>query len=264
MNDQAAPIEQIKAPKDVPRHEIPLPSMGLVYPKGYALADRKHVLIRAMTIKDEDILSSEPLIKKKQAINEFVKSALGQNIDLTSMLPGDREAIMHAFRATGYGTDYKVKITCPNCDERFKYNFDLKSLKINSLGVQPLQPNTNLFELPEKLPHSDATIQFSLMTIGMETEIATMLRNMGKEQQLLPEHTLRLTYQVQSVNGDSDKGKVRSFVESMMAIDSHYLRKYIKRVTPGVDTKQKMECPFCDSIEEVMLPMDVSFFFPED
>lgn len=47
-----------------------------------------------MTVRDEDILSSEPMVKCRRAIDESIRSALGGQIDTASLCMGDREAIM--------------------------------------------------------------------------------------------------------------------------------------------------------------------------
>jgi len=271
-NAQIAPQEagqqQIERAQEVPRENVPLPSNGLIYPKGYFLADKESVDIRAMTIRDEDLLSSEPLIRSKRAIDEFVKSALGGAVDTEIMCHGDRDAIMFAFRATGYGTDYKVKVTCPSCGESVEYEFDLSKLKIIRLQGEPLTPNTNVFEMPGALPVSGANITFSVMTVGAEKEVVKKLDALAKRAKagVLPEVSLRLFEQIQTVDNltkDKDAGKIRTFVDRMLAGDSRYLRKHISDMSPKLDTKQDMVCSRCGESSNVTLPVELSFFFPD-
>jgi len=255
------------SPSDLPRSEITLPSLGKVYPANYLLHNKATVMIKSMGIDDEDILTSTPLINKNIALDEFVKSALGGNIDTDLMLVGDKEAIIHAFRATGYGTDYNVNITCtnPKCEETFEHTFDLSRLEINTLEANPVEPFLNLFALPAPLPMSGADILFSLMTVGMERAINEILENLRikAKQRLIPTKKTTLKFQIKSVNGNSDKEVVGDFVDRMHAQDSKTIRAYIKQISPGVITKQIAKCDHCGHHDEYPLPMNVSFFFPE-
>ena len=265
MNDQQIQ-PQNHEPKDVPRAEIPLPSQGLIYPPEHPLHNKDTVFIRMMTVRDEDLLSSEPLIRSRRAIDEFIKSALGGNVDASSLCMGDREAIMFAFRATGYGTDYDAKVTCPNCSDTFKYTFDLDGMNIKQLGAPPVVPFTNLFEIPEPLPDLGKTVQFSILTGASEREITDTISAMSKKAKhaVTPEVSLRLFYQIQKIGNEKDRGKIRNIVDNMSARDGRFLRGHINNISPKVDTKRQMNCPSCGETEEVALPIDVTFFFPED
>lgn len=270
IEQQVVPVEQqqIERTQDVPRENVPLPSNGLIYPKGYFLADKDSVDIRAMTIRDEDLLSSEPLIRSRRAIDEFVKSALGGAVDTNIMCHGDRDAIMFAFRATGYGTDYKVQVTCPACNETVEYEFDLSKLQIIRLEGKPMAPNTNVFEMPGTLPVSGAPVTFAVMTVGAEKEVVKKLEALAKRAQtkVLPEISLRLFEQIHTVdnlNKEKDAAKIRTFVDSMHAADSRYLRKHINQISPKLNTKQEMTCSRCGTASNVTLPVELSFFFPD-
>ena len=111
---------------DIPTEVIPLPSNGVIYPQESPLHMKDSVEIRAMTARDEDILTSRALIKKGTVITELIKSCLiDKTIDVDEMVSGDRNAIMTALRITGYGSEYKVEVDCPACGERSKQDFNL-------------------------------------------------------------------------------------------------------------------------------------------
>jgi hypothetical protein len=265
---------QINIPKDIPRHEIPLPSLGKIYPEDYLLnrknlVDGKYVLIRAMSIQDEDILSSEPLIQSGEAIDEFVKSALGGNVDTGIMIEGDREAIMHAFRATGYGTDYPVEITCENkkCRKQFSFIFDLSKLEMQVLdSYDPVESNTNVFNIDEPLPKTGSKVQIKLLTVKDLKEIDSYLENLSVKagSKKLPEKSLRMKYSIVTLDGVSDRNKIGKFVDQMPAGDALFLRRKINKISPKVITKQVAKCRYCGHVSEHSLPLDPSFFFPEE
>ena len=104
---------------EVPVETVPLPSRGAVYPHDSSIYGRETVDIKAMTAREEDILTSRALIKKGTVITELLKSCIvDKTVSSEHMLVGDRNAIMTAIRITGYGSEYKVEVDCPHCSER--------------------------------------------------------------------------------------------------------------------------------------------------
>ena len=121
----------------IPTELAPLPSKGLVYPEGHPLHLKESVEIRAMTAREEDILTNRAFIKKKSVINELIKSCLiDKSINPEDMIAGDRNAVMTSLRITGYGADYSVEVDCPNCGGRSKQAFDLGASLIIGLNMR--------------------------------------------------------------------------------------------------------------------------------
>ena len=109
---------------EVPVEAVPLPSNGVVYPVDNPLHGLETLDIKAMTAREEDILTSRALIKKGTVITELIKSCLvNKSIDVEDMLVGDRNAIMTALRITGYGSQYTVEVDCPDCGEKSNQDF---------------------------------------------------------------------------------------------------------------------------------------------
>lgn len=248
---------------EVPVEAVPLPSLGATYEIGSVLSGAETVEIRAMTAREEDILTSKALIKKGTVISHLLKSCMvDKSIDPDSMLAGDRNAVMTALRITGYGSDYNVEVDCPACGERSKQSFNLAELPIKRLEISPVAAGANLFEF--KLPVSKKTVRFKFLTGFDEQEImVTMERK--KKSGLSGENlvTTRLEHAIVSVEGITDKTKIGMFIKSMPARDSLELRKHIDKSEPGIDMKAWMDCPSCLESSEVRLPMGASFFWPE-
>jgi len=59
-----------------PTEFVELPSKGQFYPEDHPLHNKEVVEIKFMTAKEEDILSSESLLRKGLAINRLVESVL--------------------------------------------------------------------------------------------------------------------------------------------------------------------------------------------
>ena len=172
---------------EVPVENVPLPSGGICYPSDGVLYGKDTVQIRAMTARDEDILTSKALIKKGTVITHLLQSCLiDKNIRVDDMLSGDRNAIMISLRITGYGSSYNVEIDCPACSERSKQSFELGALPIKRLSVPPIAEGANLFEF--KLPITKKSVQFKFLTGRDEQEI--MVTNDRKKKQGMASNNL--------------------------------------------------------------------------
>ena len=247
---------------EIPVDAVPLPSRGLVYPQGHPLHNCETVEYRAMTAKEEDILMSQALIKRGTVITELIKSCLiNKDIDVSSLLSGDRNALMIAIRASGYGSDYTPTLACPSCEFKNELNIDLNQLGIKPLQLQPNVPGANAFDF--KLPNSKKTVTFKFLSGKEEEEILADTETRKKKGFLNSNLvTGRLLRSIVAVEGNENKSLVSKFVQYMPARDSLLLREYINKHEPGVDMKIDFKCSNCDHFEEVTLPMGASFFWP--
>lgn len=249
--------------QQIPAVSVPLPSGGVVYPKGDPLSGRSLIEIKAMTAKEEDILTSRALLRSGKALDALMRSCvLDRQIDVDGMLSGDRNAVLVAIRITGYGNAYEVTVECPSCSNKVKHEFDLGQLPIIPLGADPVELDSNLFSF--KLPVSKKEVRFRLPTGRDERELSVTAERMKKQgQQLESLVTTRLTQQIVSIDGDADGQKIARFVQNMPARDSRDLRTFMDKISPGVDMKQNFECGNCGETQEVDVPMGTEFFWPE-
>jgi hypothetical protein len=248
---------------EVPVESVPLPSGGRVYPVESGLHGKETVDIKAMTAREEDILTSRALIKKGTVITHLIQSCLvDKSIDVNQMIIGDRNAIMTALRVTGYGSEYTVDVTCPACGENSKQDFQLTELPIKRLEVAPLAEGANVFQT--KLPLTKKTVHFKFLTGEDEAQL-TILMERNKKQGAAGENliTTRLQYQILAIDNVKDRTKINTFIRNMPARDSLHLRKFIDKNEPGLGMKTWMDCPHCMESSEVRLPMGASFFWPE-
>lgn len=248
---------------EVPVESVPLPSGGVAYPPNSVLHGRDTIEIRAMTAKEEDILTSRALIKKGTVISHLLKNCIvtpGANPDM--MLSGDRNAVMVALRITGYGAGYNVEVNCPSCGEKSKQEFDLSALEVKRLTIEPVELGANEFEF--ELPVTKKKVRFRFMTGRDEQEIMKMqerLKKTGAAGNKLV--TQRLQHAVLSVDGVTDRTKLQLFIQNMPARDSLALRRFIDDNEPGIDMTSWMECPHCFEQSQVRLPLGPSFFWPD-
>jgi hypothetical protein len=248
---------------EIPTELIPLPSNGIVYPKESSLHMRESIEIRAMTAKDEDILTSRALIKKGTVITELIKSCLiDKSINVDEMVSGDRNAIMTALRITGYGSEYNVEVDCPACGERSKQEFNLSELPIKRIELQPMAIGANVFEFT--LPVTKKVVHFKFIDGKDEQEIAVTAER-RKKQGYASDNlvTTRLERAILAIDNIKERNKINSFIRNMPARDSLAMRRFLDKNEPGIDMKAWMTCPHCDETSEVRLPMGATFFWPD-
>ncbi len=253
---------------EIPVENVPLPSKGVVYPPDHPLHMQETVQIRAMTAKEEDILTSKALIKKGTVITELIRSCLiDKRIDPNDMILGDRNALMVSLRITGYGSDYAVEVGCPACGERSKQAFNLAELPINRLQEAPVAEGSNVFEviMPKtRDTDPDLKIRYRHMT-GQDEQHITQMQERKKKQGFQTDNLITTRYQQQiiAVNDITDKTKIQMFIQRMPTKYSMALRKAMDANEPGVQMKQHMQCPACFEESEVSMPLGASFFWPD-
>lgn len=247
---------------DIPTSLVPLPSRGLVYSADHPLHGQSDVEIRGMTTREEDILMSRALIRKGTVISELIKSCMiTPNVDVTSLVGGDRNALMVAVRVLGYGSDYAGSVDCPACQVKNQINVDLNTLEIKDLGQDPIQLGTNEFEYT--LPIGKQKVVFKLLT-GKEEEEIMAAMEAKKKRGIHNDNviTTRLSYSIVSVNGITDKMKLTNFISLMPARDSNALRAHMDKIEPGVNMRFEFSCVSCGHTEVMPLPLGPTFFWP--
>jgi hypothetical protein len=247
---------------EIPVDAVPLPSKGKVYEPSHPLYNKNEVEYRAMTAREEDLLMSPALIKKGTVIAELIKACLiDKSINVSSLLSGDRNALMIAIRSSGYGKMYEPSYDCPSCGVKNEMHIDLSELGIKPLELEPASPGVNLFKFT--LPRTKKTVGFKFLTGKEEEEILAEVE-MRKKKGILNSNivTARLTRSIVEIDGKTDRGTINKFVSYMPASDSLALREYIDAHEPGVDMSVPFACKSCDHQEEVTLPMGPSFFWP--
>ncbi len=249
---------------EIPVETVPLPSGGKCYDADHPLHGKDTVDIRAMTAREEDILTSKALIKKGTVISHLIKSCLiDKRVNPETLLAGDRNALMVALRVTGYGTEYKVEVDCPACGERSKHNFNLGELPVKRLDLEPIALGSNVFEAT--LPATKAVVRFKLLTGQDEQDIMQASERRKKQGQRAENLvTQRLKYSLVSANGITDRSKLDMMINNLPARDSLYLRKHIDNNEPGIEMKAWMDCPACLEHSEVRLPLGAAFFWPDE
>jgi len=240
-----------------PSEVIDLPSEGKLYPKEHPCSNGK-IEIKYMTAKEEDILTSQNLIKKGVVIDRLMDSLiLTPGVKSDDLILGDKNAVMVAARVLAYGPEYVCDIINPNNGEKMSHQFNLTDCPFKKL---PEDITENKFEV--NLPISKKKITFKILTGKEEVMINEELKASEKiNTEVKPELTTRLRHTVTSVDGDDSQATINNFVQNLLARDSMYLRKEIQRVSPDIELIQEVEIEG-ESVK-VNIPMTAGFFWPE-
>jgi len=251
-----------------PTEHVALPSGGRFYDEDHPLHGQDTVEIRFMTAKDEDILTSQSLLKNGTALEKLMQNILvDKRINPSSMLIGDRSAILIAARATGYGKMYQTTITCPSCRESSKFSFDVTDFEATE-GDEEAQEELGVAVTPDntytvKLPLTTVTAEFRLLNGADELAITKSVQKKRNKNVLDGSFSTQFTRAIVSLNGETDRSVIQKFALMMPASDSRQLRAAIRSVTPAVDLTQDFECPECGYEQEVEVPLTADFFWPD-
>jgi len=240
-----------------PTETIDLPSGGKVYGENSPLKDGK-IEIKYMTAKEEDILTSQNLIKKGLVIDKLLNSLIvTPGITTDDLLIGDKNAVMVAARILAYGGQYNCEIMNPDTGEKQQHTFDLTECQFKEIP-EDVDYSKNEFDLT--LPVTKTNITFKLLTGKEENIIANELKNLQKIGQS-GEVTTRLRHVITSVNGNSERAVVNNFVDNMLSKESFTLRDEVARINPDINLKQEVEIG--GETTEMAIPMTVEFFWPK-
>ena len=259
----SAPLETVQK-IDVPTEVIDLPSRGYFYPEGHPLSSGK-IDMKYMTAKEEDILASQNLIKQGVVIDKLLQSLIVTKCNYNEILTMDKNAIFIAARMLSYGKDYEVTLTCPNCGEKHDTVIDIAEFEEKEIDWSRFTKGQNTFEfiLPAATKNK---LTLKMLTHGDEKEVQESLKAYKKLTKLTgvdPELTTRLKHMIVAVDGNTDRNYINKFADSMLAVNSLALRKYLKEITPDIQTVFNDTCPHCEHEQEgAQLPIGINFFWP--
>ena len=254
-----------------PTEIVELPSRGLIYPKENSLSSGK-VEMKYMTAKEEDILTTQSYIKDGSVLDRLFQSLIisngeGKPVKYVDLVTGDKNAIMIAARILGYGKDYDVEVEDPFTGNKQKETIDLTQFENKEYdGSAQTEPNINEFEFT--LPRSERKITFMAMTESKERKVKHQVEELKKANRKLKDETsreltTRLKNMIISVDGETDAKYISNFVDNeLFAVDSKALRSYINEVVPDIDLNWEFISEETGERREMLLPMDVTFFWP--
>lgn len=244
-------MAELKFPTEV----VDLPSKGYFYVEGHPLSKGK-VEVKYMTAKEEDILTSQNLIKQGTVIDTLLQSlVVDKTININELLIGDKNAIMVAARILGYGKDYNFTY------DGEEQTVDLSKLEPVDIDFSKFTRGVNEFSF--KLPYSKRQITFKLINGKDEKDIEAEIKSLQKvSKEKSSELTTRLKKIILSVDGNSERAFVNSFVDNeFLSRDSLAFRQHLTSITPDIDMSTTINID--GEEQEVTIPVTLRFFWPE-
>ena len=248
-----------------PTDFVELPSKGS-YPEGHPLCGKEVVEIRYMTAKEEDILSSQTLLKKGIAIERMLQSLIiDKNIKVEELLVGDRNAMIIAARISGYGNLYQTQVGCPSCGARTRVDFDLRQQQIDESQTSE---ELSLIKLDNgnfscKMPFSKFNVEFKLLNGIDEQTLSKLAIDKKKRKMLESGLTDQFKRTIVAIEGHRDSTIISKYVDNMPTLDSRHLKACYKLAAPDVTIKQLFECGSCGHAQEMEVPFNTDFFWPD-
>ena len=249
-----------------PTEFVELPSKGQFYGENHPLHQAEVVEIRHMTAKEEDILTSEALLKRGVAVDRMLQSVLvDKQIKVTDLLVGDKNAIIIASRITGFGPHYETMINCPSCGQGVSNSFNLGELELVDHTTVP--PNVSVNEdgtFSVHLESIDFSVQLKLLT-GAD-ELRWSEAKDKKKKLKLPESSVtdQLKLILAAVDGRTEASVISQFIEVCPTRASREIRVAYEAVMPNVDLTQDFTCPDCDHDGRIGVPLTADFFWPDE
>mgnify|MGYP001178550019 CR=1 FL=1 len=251
-----------------PTEFVELPSKGRFYEEGHPLHGKETVEIRFMTAKDEDILTSQSLLKKGIAIDRMLQNVIiDKSVKVQDLLVGDKNALIVAARVSGYGPDYDTKVSCPACGKKSDYSFDLEDIPFSGAGEGEFTADgateTEKGTFVLELPRSKVSVEVRLMRGKDEQDMIKENKNRKRHKMEEQNLTSLLKRIIVSINGSASKSDIANFIENMPAMDSRFIRKAYKIVTPNIDLSQEFVCESCGHEQVLEVPLTADFFWPQ-
>lgn len=253
-------VQKVEYPTEV----VDLPSKGWFYESTSPLASGK-IDIKYMTAREEDILTSQNLIKKGVVLDKLLEALIATpGVNLDDVLVGDKNAIFIAARILAYGKDYNIKFKDPSTNEDVQDVIDLSKIEAKEFEFNNHERGSNLFEF--ELPFCKKKVHWSLLSHKDEQNIDAELKAMKKftkNKNETSEVTTRLKYVIKAIDGNDDRNFIKQFVDrELLARDSLAFREYIKENTPDLDMTFNFESEDTGYTERMTIPLGVDFFYP--
>lgn len=243
----------------IPTEIVELPSKGLLYPKDNPLS-KGTVEMKYMTAKEEDILTNESYIKQGIVLDKLFEELIVSDIKYSDLLIVDRNAIMVAARVLSYGEDYKINVETPS-GNKAEYTINLAELDNKQIDESLITPHQNSFDFETSLGDK---FTFKLLTIADEKKIEQTISAIKKKLKKTTNLTSRLRFMITSVNGDTNPGTIKKFIETrFLSKDTRKFRKYVNEIQPNVDFSTELIDEETGNSFRIEIPIGLDFFWPD-
>lgn len=243
-----------EAQYDAPFELVSIPSQG----KQYGFKD-KFIKMAFLNGSDEEVLTNPNIAKSGRFLEILFKRKILSDITYEELIPADRDALMVWLRGTAYGSDYPIEVVDPKDESAFEVMLDLSELPINYLNL-----NTNKNGLFEFKSSVNNIFEFKFLTIGQLSKIEDqIISGYDSDGELYTESSTDFLCEIiQSINGETDKVKLRTKIKYMSLKEINEFKKFMAENDFGVDFNLRITTPGGESIT-TPFPINRNFFWSE-
>lgn len=234
----------------LPHDVVQLPTGGIFYK-----SKKKSIKVGYLTAADENLLMGGN--NQDNLIMTLLRGKIYEpDLKPEDLLPSDVEAILIFLRNSAFGPEYIFKLTDPKTNKQFESTVLIDELNLKQTSIKP--DIDGLFST--KLPKSEVDVKLKPLTMGDIQELDKLAESYPSGR-VVPKQTWKLVKMIESVNGNSDKGEISKFVESMPIMDSKYIKKFMDENEPGLDLRKKVRTPSGEELT-MNIVFGVEFFRP--
>ncbi len=208
---------------------INFPSKGLYYPN-----KKKSLLIKYLTANEEYVLCDSMLMESGLGIELVLDNLIMEDFNIKDLLLVDFQAILMFLRSTAFSDKVDITPKCPHCGKEDKNEFRLSQMKFKEPKDQPNEFGKYVIFLPE----IEMEVIISPLTLGKELEkiknesdedYFIIKDDEGIDTKIKKEKSLSLVYNIDSINGITDKEQIKKIIRKLPKKHSDTVFNFIKR-----------------------------------
>ena len=242
-----AGTENFTLPHDI----VQLPSGGIFYK-----SKLKSVKVGYLTANDENYLIGSSRTSDNIILTLLRNKLYEHSLRPEELLDGDIEAILIFLRNTSFGPEYSINLTDPQTNKPFTTTILLDELNIKKTEFKPDEDGT----FTTKLPKSGVTVKLRPTNLSDTVDLDKQELEYPQGRQF-PKITLKLLKHVVEVDGNTDRSKISSFIDTLPIMDSKYIRTFLRDNQPSLDLKRTAIAPSGELVS-FEITFGVDFFRP--
>ena len=235
----------------LPHDVVSLPSGGIFYK-----SKKKSIKVGYLTASDENFLIGARSGNENIVLTLLRNKVYEHDLRPEELLDGDVEAILIFLRNTSFGPEYIINLVDPQTNKTFTHTVILDELNIKKTQHQP---DENGF-FTTMLPKTGVTVKLRPATFYDTIELDKMVEQYPAGRQA-PRVTWKLQKQIVEIDGDSDRGKIAMFIDTLPIMDSKYIRTFLRENEPSLDLKRTATAPSGELVS-FEITFGVEFFRP--
>lgn len=237
---------------NLPHDLVTLPSGGVFYKN-----KKKALKVGYLTASDENILLNASTTNREGVVLQLLRNKIYEtDLRPEELLTGDVEALLIFLRNTAFGSSYDVTLTDPQTQKRFNVSLQLDELNIKKTENKPNEEGVFVI----KLPKSGNEVKIKPLSLGDSLDIEKMVDSYPTNR-VAPKVTWRLNKQILSIDGNTDRGMIGKFIETMPIMDSKFIRTFLNDNEPRLDLQKEVTAPSGEKVI-VDITFGVEFFRP--